>query len=87
MSTSTAEMETEAASAGDHSNLTSGASYEQLGRRHPEVASLGSSTSAGHPPEHDNDRNNMVYFTLLTAGIGFVLPYNRWVGGWMGVGV
>ena len=67
---SAAEMEAEAG--GD--NMAS-ASYEQLGRRHPEVASVGSPTDG--PPAHDNDRNNIVYFTLLTAGIGFVLPYNR----------
>lgn len=67
---SAAEMETEAGT-----NMAS-PSYEQLGRRHPEVASVDSSAS---PPEHDNDRNNVVYFTLLTAGIGFVLPYNRCV--------
>lgn len=72
---SAAEMETEAGTTNNSGNMAS-ASYEQLGRRHPEVASMG---SAAGPPEHDNDRNNMVYFTLLTAGIGFVLPYNRWV--------
>lgn len=66
---SAAEMETEAGG-----NMASRPSYEQLGRRHPEVASVDSPAGA---PEHDNDRNNIVYFTLLTAGIGFVLPYNR----------
>lgn len=65
---SSAEMETEAGA-----NMAS-TSYEQLGRRHPEVASVDSS----HLPEHDNDRKNIVYYTLVTAGIGFVLPYNRW---------
>lgn len=63
------------------------ASYEQLGgrrlfntnnsNRHQHTRDASPENSQSQLPEHDNDRKNIVYFTLLTAGIGFVLPYNR----------
>lgn len=65
------------------------ASYEQLsGRRHfnnnnsnlhqhQHTHDASPENSQSQLPEHDNDRKNIVYFSLLTAGIGFVLPYNR----------
>lgn len=47
--------------------------YEPLeGRRNPELTD--SPVIDAGPPK---DRKHIVYLALLTAGIGFVLPYNR----------
>lgn len=48
--------------------------YEPLeGRRH--VDPVESPETEASPPK---DPRHIVYLSLLTAGIGFVLPYNRW---------
>jgi solute carrier family 29 (equilibrative nucleoside transporter), member 4 len=55
---------------------TEGSSYEPLeGRRPLEREATESPESPSTTPPKDNI--NQVYFALLTAGIGFVLPYNR----------
>ena len=58
-------------------NPANNTTYEPLGGRRifdtsdsPELAS-----NTGCP----KDRNKIVFFALLTAGIGFVLPYHRFV--------
>lgn len=45
------------------------------GRRHYESTDSPEIESSGPP----KDRNYIVYIALLSAGIGFVLPYNRYV--------
>jgi hypothetical protein len=55
---------------------TEGSSYEPLEGRRPEREATESPESPSSSPPKDSI--NQVYFALLTAGIGFVLPYNRW---------
>lgn len=49
-------------------------SYEPLEERR-RVENDGSDIET-QPP---HDRNSILYLTLVAAGIGFVLPYNRYV--------
>lgn len=49
------------------------ATYAPLERRNLRNESTEPDIDIGPP----KDRKHMVYVSLLTAGIGFVLPYNR----------
>jgi solute carrier family 29 (equilibrative nucleoside transporter) protein 4 len=50
-------------------------SYEPLGS----TARNFSDTSPEHPTHPPKDHKNAVYFSLVVAGIGFVLPYNSFI--------
>lgn len=49
------------------------ANYAPLERRNLRNENCETDIDIGPP----KDRKHMVYISLLTAGIGFVLPYNR----------
>lgn len=49
--------------------------YEPLEGRRNRIESTDSPDMETTPPR---DRNGILYIALLAAGIGFVLPYNRW---------
>lgn len=55
---------------------TGNTSYEPLEGRRTFDTSDSPEMEGGGPPK---DRRKLVFFALMTAGVGFVLPYNRCV--------